>query len=154
MSNTPTGKTDLPESVSRIQDSKDRIMTSFYKGFTTKVRVTDWPEHSFVFSGVCIYTNHPHENVGDYAECWAKDAFVDQDNKPGIKMSTVYWTEINEDLDHPLYDLQQKINNLDCNDTDSVIRFFEQMTVPTGFYATTTQDEWGTWIQFMREVAP
>jgi hypothetical protein len=102
MFNTPIGKTELPESVSRIQDSKDR----------------------------------------------------DADNQPGIKMSNVYWTEINENPAHPLYDLQQKINNLDCNDTDSVLRFFDQMTVPTGFYATTTQDEWGTWIQFMKEARP
>lgn len=154
MRKLPFGKTDLPESVSRIQDPKDRIMTCAYNGSITKVKVTDWPEHSLVFSGTCVYSNSPHSRVGEYAENWSKDTFVDQDGEPGIKMSNVYWTEINQDPSHPLYDLQQEINNLDCNDADSVVRFFDQMTVPTGFYATTTQDEWGTWILFMKEARP
>lgn len=62
------------------------------------------------------------------------------------------WTEINEDRYHPLYELQQEINQLDNNSYEAVESFFDSMTTPPGFYAAITSDEWGYWITFFRPI--
>lgn len=54
--------------------------------------------------------------------------------------------------DHPLYALQMQIEQLDSYNMDEVYSFFDAMQVPDGFYALTTSDEYGYWIEFYRVI--
>jgi hypothetical protein len=58
--------------------------------------------------------------------------------------------EDKSNLDHPLHELFLQIEQLDSYDHEAVYSFFNAMQVPDGFYAITTTDEYGYWIEFYK----
>lgn len=64
-----------------------------------------------------------------------------------MKLIPVNYRVVRENANHPLHELYKETLQLNCDDAQSVQQFFQEMTVPEGYFAMVT-NSFGCWIDF------
>lgn len=69
-----------------------------------------------------------------------------------MKLRLVGYNELQE-VTHPLHDLQLQVEQLECQDEQTVRAFYQDMVLPPGFHAMFHYDGYGYWISFLTPIS-